>query len=153
MSVPLVQVVRRVQGHQAVLALPKPETNQDIESRIMIRSSANMLVWMSRSLTTGPGTPLRPSGPGFPGAPWGPTGPVLPAGPSRPDSPWDRKTQLVTSHTHFDMNSARVSLYSTLAPFSPCLPSGPAGPWGPWRGEMIYKSMHVIYNSMHLNNT
>jgi hypothetical protein len=43
-------------------------------------------------LTTGPGIPRRPSGPGFPGAPWGPMGPVFPGGPSKPASPcreWD----------------------------------------------------------------
>ena len=38
-------------------------------------------------LTTGPGIPRRPSGPGFPGAPWGPMGPVFPGGPSKPASP------------------------------------------------------------------
>lgn len=38
-------------------------------------------------LTTGPGIPRRPSGPGFPGAPWGPIGPVFPGGPSKPASP------------------------------------------------------------------
>lgn len=40
-----------------------------------------------RPLTTGPGIPRRPSGPGFPGAPWGPMGPVFPGGPSKPASP------------------------------------------------------------------
>lgn len=38
-------------------------------------------------LTTGPGIPRRPSGPGFPGAPCGPMGPVFPGGPSKPASP------------------------------------------------------------------
>lgn len=49
------------------------------------KCSQTLLLW--GILTTGPGIPRRPSGPGFPGAPWGPIGPVFPGGPSKPASP------------------------------------------------------------------
>lgn len=63
-------------------------------------TGANLSFLQLGILTTGPGIPRRPSGPGFPGAPWGPMGPVFPGGPSKPASPWMNRqgVELVLAH-------------------------------------------------------
>lgn len=63
-------------------------------------------------LTTGPGIPRRPSGPGFPGAPWGPIGPVFPGGPSKPASPWMQETPCLNMHWGTDPSFQRHSRIS-----------------------------------------
>lgn len=66
-------------------------------------------------LTTGPGIPRRPSGPGFPGAPWGPMGPVFPGGPSKPASPWVKRqgVELVLAHPRI-IHAKQVKTFCSL---------------------------------------